>query len=94
MTRSSAESEIVPNTGGWLRFARNGVAAHPLGAARTRVAFGDWLQRHFALTAPRLNAAVPAVHEALANTAEFASTGTRATLVWGDLSEPTVKGHP
>jgi serine/threonine-protein kinase RsbW len=74
MTESSAGSEIAPQAGDGARFARHGVAAHPLGAAQTRVEFGKWLQRHFALSAERLSDVVLAVNEALANAAEFAHT--------------------
>jgi anti-sigma regulatory factor (Ser/Thr protein kinase) len=74
MSHSSADPQFVPSTEDPARFSRHGVGAHAVGAAQTRVAFGLWLQRHFALSAERLSDVVLAVNEALANAAEFAHT--------------------
>ena len=54
------------------RFVRMQVGADALSAARTRVEFRNWLDRHFALGAERYNDVLLAVNEAIANAAEFA----------------------
>ncbi|MCV7079245.1 ATP-binding protein [Mycobacterium szulgai] len=56
------------------RFQRTRVVADAPSAAQTRLEFGNWLQRHFALSAERFNDLLLAVNEALANAAEFAYT--------------------
>jgi len=56
------------------RFQRTRVAADAPSAAKTRLEFGNWLQRYFALSAERFNDLLLAVNEALANAAEFAYT--------------------
>ncbi|WP_197381510.1 ATP-binding protein [Mycolicibacterium mengxianglii] len=53
-------------------FLRAGVVAEPVNVARLREELEQWLRRHFALDALRLNDLVLAVNEALANVAEFA----------------------
>ncbi|OBK10984.1 ATP-binding protein [Mycobacterium asiaticum] len=53
-------------------FVRTRVAADGSNAARLRVEFRNWLDRHFALGAERFSDLVLAVSEALANVAEFA----------------------
>lgn len=53
-------------------FVRTGVAADGSNAARVRVEFRNWLDRHFNLGAERFSDLVLAVSEALANVAEFA----------------------
>lgn len=55
-----------------FRFQRTRVAATASSAAQTRIEFSSWLQRHFKLSAERLNDLLLAVNEALANAAEFA----------------------
>lgn len=54
------------------RFVRTRVAADACSAARTRVEFGVWLERHFTLGADRFSDLMLAVNEAIANAAEFA----------------------
>lgn len=53
-------------------FLRPDIAADAASAARTRVEFGTWLQRHFTLDGERFNDLLLAVYEALANAAEYA----------------------
>jgi serine/threonine-protein kinase RsbW len=52
------------------RFART-ITANASGAARIRIEFAGWLQRHFTLGNERLSDLVLAANEALANAAEF-----------------------
>ncbi|OBK21510.1 ATP-binding protein [Mycobacterium asiaticum] len=62
-------------------FVRTGVAADGSNAARLRVEFRNWLDRHFTLGAERFSDLVLAVSEALANVAEFAySAPDRGTM--------------
>ena len=54
------------------QFLRPEIVADAASAAATRVEFGAWLQRHFALDHERHNDLLLAVYEALANAAEYA----------------------
>jgi len=67
--RNSTRSAEVAAAG---RFELIGVDAVPIGAARAREEFADWLEQFFDLDPIRSCDLVLAVNEALANAAEFA----------------------
>jgi serine/threonine-protein kinase RsbW len=71
-TGCSDQPHKVSSSDDRSRFVRTRVAADACSAARTRVEFGVWLERHFTLGADRFSDLLLAVNEAIANAAEFA----------------------
>lgn len=63
---------VTTGSVGSARFRRLGVPATLTHVAQLRFEFSDWLNRSFTLSAHQASDIVLAVHEALANAAEFA----------------------